>query len=127
MSKSNHTNLIKKVIVLEVNSVIIYLSCIIFLFIIGKIFIFPLKSILKIIGNSILGGILIFVINSIGTMFNFHIGLNVGTALITGILGIPRSNIASNIKIVFRINVELYLNFVYDNWNISEYCSIYIY
>lgn len=52
----------------------------------------PLKSIVKLIGNSILGGILIFIVNLIGTMFNFHIGLNIGTAIITGILGIPRSN-----------------------------------
>ena len=28
-------------------------------------------------------------INLIGQMFNFHIGLNVATALIVGILGLP--------------------------------------
>lgn len=74
---------------MEANTIITYLACIFFLFIIGRIFILPLKSILKLIGNSILGGILIFIINLIGSIFNFHIGLNVGTAVIVGILGIP--------------------------------------
>ena len=90
-------------IVLEANSVIVYISCVIFLFLIGKFFILPLKTILKIIGNSVLGGLLIFIVNIIGSFFNFHIGLNVGTALITGILGVPRSNTTDNFKNIFRI------------------------
>ena len=76
-------------IVLDGNSVIVYLACIIFLFLIGRFFIIPLKTIGKIIGNSILGGILIFIVNLIGGLFGFHIGLNIGTAIVTGILGIP--------------------------------------
>ncbi len=69
--------------------IITYLACIFFLFIIGRVFILPLKSILKLIGNSILGGLLIFVINLIGGIWNFHIGLNIVTAIIVGILGLP--------------------------------------
>jgi len=88
---------------LEANSVIVYISCVIFLFLIGKFFILPLKTILKIIGNSVLGGLLIFIVNIIGSFFNFHIGLNVGTALITGILGVPRCNTTDNFKNIFRI------------------------
>ena len=65
------------------------LGCIIFLFIIGKIFVLPIKFILKLIGNSIIGGILIFIVNLVGSLFGFHIGLNIITAIVTGILGIP--------------------------------------
>ena len=86
----------KKVIVLDFNTIIVYVACIIFLFLVGRIFILPLKSILKLVGNSILGGILIVIINAIGSLFSFHIGLNIGTALITGILGIPRSCIINH-------------------------------
>lgn len=71
------------------NSIIIYLACLVVLFIIGKIFFLPLKSILKLIGNSILGGVLIYIVNIIGSSFNFHIGLNVGTSIFAGILGVP--------------------------------------
>jgi len=77
------------VILLESSTVIIYLACIFFLFLFGRIFIIPLKNILKLVGNSILGGILIFIINLIGGAFNFHIGLNIATSLIVGILGVP--------------------------------------
>ena len=42
-----------------------------------------------ILGSSIVGGIIIFLINLIGANFGFHIGLNIGTALVVGILGIP--------------------------------------
>lgn len=76
-------------IVLEMNTVIIYLSCLILILIIGKIFIIPIKKILKLIMNSVFGGIIIYIINLIGANFNFHIGLNVWTALIVGLLGIP--------------------------------------
>jgi len=86
---------------LGANTIITYLACIFFLLIIGRIFILPLKSILKLIGNSVIGGILIFLSNLIGAMFNFHIGLNIGTAVIVGILGIPRSNTFSYFKIIF--------------------------
>lgn len=93
-------------IVLDANSIIVYVACIIFLFLIGKFFIIPLKSIAKIIGNSILGGILIFIVNSIGSIFNFHIGLNIGTAIITGILGVPRSSTSHTFKIIYRVVVR---------------------
>ena len=89
-------------IVLDGNSVIVYLACIIFLFLIGKFFIIPLKSIAKIIGNSILGGILIFIVNIIGNFFNFHIGLNMGTAIITGILGVPGAILLILLKIFMK-------------------------
>ena len=74
---------------MEANTIITYLACVFFLLILGRVFILPIKSMLKLLGNSILGGILIFVINLIGGIFNFHIGLNIGTAIIVGILGIP--------------------------------------
>ena len=63
----------EKVIVMELNSIIVYIACIIFLFLIGRFLVLPFKSIVKLIGNSILGGVLIFVINAIGGIWEFHI------------------------------------------------------
>ena len=45
------------------NNLITYLACICFIFLFGKLFIVPLKKILKLILNSILGGISIYIIN----------------------------------------------------------------
>ena len=74
---------------MDFNNVLTYIACIIFLFIFGKIFIIPLKSILKLVLNSILGGVFIFIINIIGKSFGFHIGLNIFTSIFVGLLGIP--------------------------------------
>ena len=78
-----------------------YLACICFLFIFGRIFIIPIKKILKLLINSILGGIIIFLINLIGGYFGFHIGLNIFTSILVGLLGIP--------GVIFLIVVKLFL------------------
>lgn len=88
---------------METNNLLTILACIFFIFIIGKIFIVPLKSIAKIIMNSILGGILIYIINLIGGVFNFHIGLNFATSVFIGILGIPGAILLVIIKIIIGI------------------------
>lgn len=76
---------------MDFSTIMIIFACIIGLWIAGKIFSVPLKAILKLITNSVLGGLLIFIINLIGTAFNFHIGLNIGTSILVGVLGVPRS------------------------------------
>ncbi|MCI8384127.1 MAG: SigmaK-factor processing regulatory BofA [Clostridia bacterium] len=59
-----------------------YLACICFIFVFGRIFILPLKKVLKLIFNSVLGGVVIFVINLMGGYFGFHIGLNFFTSIL---------------------------------------------
>ena len=63
------------------NTIIIFLSCIAGIIIFGKLLVWPLKSILKLAINSILGGLLIWIINYIGMSFGFHIGLNIITSV----------------------------------------------
>ena len=73
----------------DLNSIIPYIACIFFLFIFGRIFILPIKTILRLVINSIFGGVMIFIINLIGSIWGFHIGLNLITSIFVGILGIP--------------------------------------
>ena len=98
---------------MEISNIIIFLACVIFLFLIGKFFVVPLKIILRILGNSILGACIIYIVNLIGGMFEFHIGLNAITTIIVGILGIPRFNFAYYTKIIFVI-VEKYRTSCYN-------------
>ena len=44
-----------------------------------------LKILFKLIGNALIGGVALMLINFVG----IHISINIITALITGILGIP--------------------------------------
>lgn len=64
------------------SNIITYLACICFLFIFGRVFIVPITKLFKLIINSILGGLLIYIINLIGGGFGFHIGLNFFTSIL---------------------------------------------
>ena len=85
---------------LDFNNIIAYIACIFFLFIFGKVFIVPIKTIIKLVINSVLGGVVIFLINFIGAYFNFHIGLNIITSIFVGILGIPGAIVIVIIKLL---------------------------
>ena len=85
---------------MDFNNIIAYIACIFFLFIFGKVFIVPIKTILKLVINSVLGGVVIFLINFIGTYFNFHIGLNLVTSIFVGLLGIPGAVVVVLLKLL---------------------------
>lgn len=98
-------------------NIITYLACICFIFIFGRIFILPLKKILKLIFNSILGGICIYVINLIGANFGFHIGLNFFTSILIRIVGIARSSLFDCCKAVDWLRKVYELNNLGKNKN----------
>ena len=81
-------------------SIITYLACICFLFLFGRIFIVPLKKILKLVLNSVLGGLVIFIINLVGANFGFHVGLNIFTSILVGLLGLPGAVILIIVKLL---------------------------
>ena len=87
---------------MDFNNILTFLACIVFLFIFGKIFIIPLKNILKLILNSILGGLSIFLINTIGSSFGFHIGINMITAIFVGLMGIPGAGLLVILQIILN-------------------------
>lgn len=87
-------------------NIITYLACICFIFIFGRIFIVPLKKILKLMFNSILGGVCIYVINLIGANFAFHIGLNFFTSVLIRIIGIARSGLFDCCEIVDWLEIN---------------------
>ena len=62
--------------------VLIIISCICFIFIMGRIFIVPIKWIFKLFINSALGAIFILLINLIGANWGFYIGINFITILL---------------------------------------------
>lgn len=81
-------------------SILTYLACICFLFIFGKIFIVPIKKILKLALNSVLGGVIIYVINLVGSGFNFHIGLNFFTSILVRNIRVTGSHYFNYTKII---------------------------
>ena len=65
--------------------ILIGLIGVLVLFVVLKLLKWPLKILL----NGILGVVILYIVNLIGVNFGFSIGINVVTALIAGILGIP--------------------------------------
>ncbi len=59
------------------------------LFIVLKLLALPMKLIIKLVINGLVGALIIFLVNLIGANFGFTIDLNWITALIVGILGVP--------------------------------------
>lgn len=81
-------------------NIITYLASVCFIFIFGRIFILPLKKILKLVFNSILGGICIYMINLIGANFGFHIGLNFFTSIVIRIIRVTRCHLFNCRKVI---------------------------
>ena len=79
------------------NTIIIFLGCIMAIILFGKMLILPIKVIIKLILNSLFGGLIIVAINLIGAAFNLHIGLNIFTAIFVRNTWNSRSNITCNI------------------------------
>ncbi|MEG6584223.1 pro-sigmaK processing inhibitor BofA family protein [Dendrosporobacter sp. 1207_IL3150] len=73
----------------ELNVIFAYAFGIILIYLIGRVFLMPLKLIFRLIYNGIIGGIMLWVVNLIGGYVGFTIGINVITALVAGFLGIP--------------------------------------
>lgn len=84
---------------MDIKIILIFIACIAIILIFGKTFLMPAKWIIKLIGNSILGAGLIFIINLVGTSFDFHIGFNIINSIIVGILGIPGAVLLVILKI----------------------------
>ena len=59
------------------------------LYLVVKIFSWPIKILGKLLINGVLGVVLLFIVNTIGQSFNFYIAINEITALIAGFFGVP--------------------------------------
>lgn len=66
-----------------------FIIAILALVVLVKIFAWPLAILTKLIINGVLGAVLLFLINMIGSLFSFSIGINAVTALIAGFFGVP--------------------------------------
>lgn len=75
---------------LELSVFLTYAGAILLIFLLGKIFLWPLKIMGKLLLSSLLGGFLILAVNLVCGIFGLLlIPLNVVTALVVGVLGIP--------------------------------------
>lgn len=75
--------------VFDTKSIMIYIGILILMLFLITLFMKPLKWLLKLIINTVLGGIVIVLINSVGGIAGVMLSLNPISAAITGVLGLP--------------------------------------
>lgn len=74
---------------LQIGVLLTYAGAIILIFIVGKLFVWPIKLVLKLAASSLIAGAAIVLINTAGAGLGIAIPLNVLNALTAGVLGIP--------------------------------------
>ena len=74
---------------LEVGIFAAYAAGLFLIYILGKLLIVPLKWAGRLALNSLIGGVLILLVNAVGGYWGIFLPLNLLTAVIAGVLGIP--------------------------------------
>ncbi len=70
-------------------SVITYVVAIVILAMLGKLLAWPAQRISRLIFNSLLGGIVLVLLNLLGSFIGLRIAINPLNALVAGVLGLP--------------------------------------
>ncbi|MCI7304545.1 MAG: pro-sigmaK processing inhibitor BofA family protein [Clostridiales Family XIII bacterium] len=74
---------------LEAGIFVAYAACLFLIYVLGKLLIVPLKWAGRMLINSMIGGVLIVLINMLGGNWGLFVPLNPLSAVIIGILGLP--------------------------------------
>ncbi len=74
---------------LEMGVYLTFGGAVILLFLLGRALLVPVKMLLKLAANSIVGAVLLTAINFIGMNIGIVIPVNVVNALVVGVLGVP--------------------------------------
>lgn len=70
-------------------TIMAFLLGLVLLYIIGMLLVVPIRLLIKLLINGLIGGVILFLFNLIGGIFGLTIAINPLNALIVGILGIP--------------------------------------
>jgi inhibitor of the pro-sigma K processing machinery len=73
----------------EYNVIFAYVFGVILLYVVGRMFLMPIKLIFRLIYNALIGGAMLWALNFVGLHIGFSIAINPITALIAGFLGLP--------------------------------------
>lgn len=72
------------------------------LFFLACIFLKPVKGLLKLILHSVLGWTGLYIFNSLFAFANLSIGINIASATIAGVLGLPGLILMILLKLIYK-------------------------
>ena len=73
----------------EINVILAYAFGILLIYLVGRMLLMPLKLVFRLIYNGVVGGVMLWILNFVGSYIGFGIAINPVSALIAGFLGIP--------------------------------------
>ena len=82
-------------------TVIGYILGLLILFVVTKIFFKPIRIVVKLMANSILGAFALWLLSLLSPFLHIYIGINPITALVTGLLGLPGICLLLLLQIIF--------------------------
>jgi len=74
---------------IDYTAVIAYAFGLILLYLAGRVLIVPLRIVLKLVYNAVIGGVVLVILNFFGGYVGLSIAINPITALLVGFLGVP--------------------------------------
>jgi len=84
-----------------ISSLLILGAVVLLSFVLIKIISLPMRGLLKLLINTALGYIALFILNFFGEFFGFTLGLNFVNAVIVGFLGVPGVILLTLLKLFF--------------------------
>ncbi|MCX7781153.1 MAG: pro-sigmaK processing inhibitor BofA family protein [Negativicutes bacterium] len=73
----------------DINVIIAFVFGLFLIYLIGRVLLMPIKLVFRLIYNGVIGGIILWALNFVGSYIGFTIAINPVTALIVGFLGLP--------------------------------------
>jgi len=73
----------------DLNFIVAFFFGILVIYLLARVLYFPLRLFFRFLLNAFAGGVLLVIFNFIGAFFGLQIGLNVVTALVVGVMGVP--------------------------------------
>ena len=74
---------------MSISPVLAFVIGVVLLAVVLKIISFPIKRIIQLVINAIIGGVLLYIINIFGASIGFTLDISWWSALIVGVLGVP--------------------------------------
>lgn len=76
-------------VIVIMGNIFAYLMGLLLLYIIGLILVIPIRILMKLLVNGLIGGVVLFFFNLIGGIFGMSLVINPLNAIIVGFLGVP--------------------------------------
>ncbi len=74
---------------MDIVTILFYLAGLALIFLFGMLLVVPFKILMRLLLNGIMGGIVLFLFNLVGGIFNLYLEISPLNAIIVGFLGVP--------------------------------------